>query len=101
MNWLSVSNIVIDPHVKALMDSAATGLAAKEFISSQFGKHIVNRASIEVDDALAEFIEADPTNAKSIASIQNRIHVAQSAIQWLMEAITEGENAMRELDETN
>lgn len=94
-----MSNVVIDPQIRALMESAATGMAAKEFIASDFGKHLVEKATIEVDEALAELVDAEPADADSIRAIQNRIHIAQSAIRWLMESITEGENAMRELDQ--
>lgn len=96
-----MENIVIDPQVKMLMESAALGMAAKEFMACDFGKHIVSKASAEVDQALSELIECPPGDAEQIRSIQNRVHVAQSAVRWLVEAINEGDNAMRDLDEEN
>lgn len=92
-------NKIIDAEVRALMDSAATGMAAKDFINSGLGQHIVQRASEEIEEALAELVEIEPDQAPAIAAIQRRVHHARGAISWLMDAITSGEHAMRTLDD--
>lgn len=97
---MSQENIVIDPMIRQLMESAAIGMAAKEFMASDFGKHIANKAAEEIDEALAQMIDADPEDAKTIRSLQNKIHVAQTALSWLMDTIGEGDNAMRAIDES-
>ena len=97
---MSQDNIVIDPMIRQLMESAAMGMAAKEFMASDFGKHIANKAAEEIDEALAQMIDADPEDAKTIRCLQNKIHVAQTALSWLMDTIGEGDNAMRAIDES-
>lgn len=97
---MSQENIVIDPMIRQLMESAAMGMAAKEFMASDFGKHIANKAAEEIDEALAQMIDADPEDAKTIRGLQNKIHVAQTALSWLMDTIGEGDNAMRAIDES-
>ena len=97
---MSQENIVIDPMIRQLMESPAMWLAAKEFMASEFGKHIASKASEEIDEALAQMIDADPEDAKAIRELQTKIKVAQTAVSWLMDTIGEGENAMRALDES-
>ena len=97
---MSQENIVIDPMIRQLMESAATGLAAKEFMASDFGKHIAGKAAEEIDEALSQMIDTDPEDSKAIRALQNKIHVAQTALSWLMDTIGEGDNAMRAIDES-
>lgn len=96
---MTQENIIIDPAVKEMMESAAIGMAAKDFINSGLGQHIVQRASEEVDEALADLAEVDPGNANAIAALQRRINHARGAITWLMEAVSTGDQAMKMLDE--
>ena len=90
-------NVVIDPLIKQLMESAATGEAAKMFLQSELGQHIAQRAAEEVEEAIAQLIEADPNDAKEILRLQTTINVSKLAIVYLTEAITVGNNALREL----
>ena len=66
-------NVIIDPLIRELMESAALGEAAKQFLGSGLGKHITQRAADEVDEALAELIDADPNDAAAILALQTRI----------------------------
>ena len=91
------NNVVIDPLIRELMESAATGEAAKLFLGSGLGKHIAQRAADEVDEALAELIEADPNDAAAIRALQTRINVARQSVVYLAEAISEGDNALQQL----
>ncbi|MFA7290902.1 MAG: hypothetical protein WC023_01515 [Rhodocyclaceae bacterium] len=92
-------NHIIDPQVKALMESAAIGEAARLFLRSDMGAYLTQRAAAEADEAMSELIDADPGDAKLIAAIQQRIRVASQAIGWLVEAMSEGDNALRALEE--
>ena len=94
-----MSNPILDPIVNQLMEQAATGEAAKAFLQSGLGSYITQRANDEADDAMAALIEADPANPTVIASLQMKIRVATQAVTWLVEAISEGDNAMRQLHE--
>lgn len=96
---MSGENKVIEPLIRDLMEKAATGEAAKMFLQSGLGRHITERATHEVDEALEELIDADPYNAVLISAIQRRIRVASQAITWLAEAISEGDNALSQLSD--
>lgn len=90
-------NAIMDPLIRDLMESAATGEAAKLFLQSAMGRSITARAVSEIDEALAELVEADPGDSRLIAEIQRRIKVPAQAISWLTDAITEGDNALARL----
>jgi len=94
-----MSSPVIDPILKDLMESASTGEAVKMFLQSELGRSITNRAVEEIDEAMAELVEADADNRALISSIQNRIKIPSRAISWLTDAIAEGDNAMMRLNE--
>lgn len=94
-----MSNPILDPIIKQLMDQAATGEAAKAFLQSGLGGYITQRANDEADDAMAALIEVDAANTLAVAVLQMKIRVATQAVAWLMEAISEGENALRQLHE--
>ena len=94
---MTQDNPIIDPQLRALMESAAIGEAAKLFLQSDLGRSITARAVEEVDEALVELVDADPADAALIASIQSRIKVPSKAISWLTDAIAEGDNAMERI----
>ena len=91
------NNVVIDPLIRELMESAATGEAAKLFLGSGLGKHIAQRAADEVDEALSELIDADPHDARAILALQTRIKVARLSVIYLTDSIAEGDNALQQL----
>ena len=93
--------IVIDPMIKELMESAAIGEAAKMFLQSELGGHIARRAAEEVEAATASLIEADPTDIRLVAELQTTIKVAKQGITWLVDAMTSGDHAMKQLNETD
>lgn len=92
-------NVVIDPIVRQLMEAAATGEAAKLFLQSELGRYIAGKAAEEVEEAIAQLIEADPHDAKEIQRLQTVINVAKQSIVYLTDAISIGNNALRELHE--
>ena len=91
--------IVIDPMIKELMESAAIGEAAKMFLQSELGGSIARRAAEEVEAATARLIEADPTDISLIARLQTEIKVAKQGITWLVDAMTSGDHAMKQLQQ--
>lgn len=94
---MTTENQIIDPAIKELMESAATGEAAKLFLQSELGRYVAGRAADDVEESIAKLIEADPGNAQLILKLQTEINVAKQAIVYLTEAMTEGDNAMRQL----
>ena len=91
--------IVIDPMIKELMESAAIGEAAKMFLQSELGGHISRRAAEEVEAATARLIEADPVDVSLVSRLQTEIKVAKQGITWLVDAMTSGEHAMKQLQQ--
>ena len=91
--------VVIDPMIKELMESAAIGEAAKMFLQSELGGHIARRAAEEVEAATARLIEADPADISLIARLQTEIKVSKQGITWLVDAMTSGDHAMKQLQQ--
>ena len=89
----------MDPQIRLLLESAATGEAAKMFLRSDLGGYLIDRATEEIEDATADLIDVAPSDALAIAALQTRIKVARQAITWLSEAIQEGDNAQKQLHE--
>ena len=96
---LTGENVVVDPLIRELMESAALGEAARLFIQSELGGHLTKKAADEVEQALAELVDVDPNDAKAVGAIQLRIKIAKQAVVWLTDTMSEGQNAMRQLDE--
>ena len=96
---MNTDNVVIDPLIRELMETAATGEAARLFLGSDLGRHIAQRAANEIDEALARLIEAPATDSARIAELQTQIKVAKQSIIYLTDAIAEGDNALRQLHE--
>lgn len=94
---MSTDNVIIDPLIRQLMDSAATGEAAKLFLGSDLGRHVAQRAADEVEETLALLVDAPAADSARIAELQTQIKVARQAIVYLTEAIAEGDNALRQL----
>ena len=92
-----MSNVVIDPLIRELMETAATGEAAKLFLGSDLGRYIAQRAADEIDEALARLVEAPAADCARIAELQAQIKVARQSIIYLTDAIAEGDNALRQL----
>ena len=94
-----MSQAIFDRLTRELMESAATGEAAKMFLQSDLGRHLTARASEDVEAAIDRLIDADPNNSAQILALQTEIKVAQQAIIYLTDAISTGDNAMRALHE--
>ena len=92
-------NAVFDPLIRELMESAATGEAAKLFLQSDLGRHLTGRAADDVDAAIEKLIDADPADSSLIMALQTEIKVAKQAIIYLTDAISTGDNAMRALND--
>lgn len=96
---MSYDNAIIDKDIKALMESAAIGEAARSFMESGLGKHIINTAAEDVDSALFDLIETDPSNQSEISRLQTEIKVARLSVAYLMNSITAGENSIRMMED--
>lgn len=93
-----MSQQIIDPNIRHLLETASYGEAAKLFFESDLGKYILRRATEEVEVAQNELLEADPSDAKAIAELQRKANCARGSVLWLKEAIDAGDNALKMLE---
>jgi|GEM_PF-2249086 hypothetical protein len=82
----------------------ALGFSAEDFLSSDLGKFIAEKAEAERTSAIEELISCSPFDGETISRLQSRVAVADAAMQWLADAIILGQEAqerMRQLDQTD
>lgn len=96
---MTIGNQIIDPIIRELMESAAIGEAARMFLDSALGRHVANRAADDVEEAIAELCDVDPYDGKAVSALQVRINVAKQAMVYLKEAMTNGEHALKQLED--
>jgi len=89
----------MDPYEQTLLAEITLGDEAKKFFNSDIGRFILGRATEEIDQALSEFKDIDPTDDKGIRNLQQKIAVAEKLPIWLNECIVEGEQAMAVIDQ--
>lgn len=82
-----------DPNVR----TAVFGVQVQNFMDSEIGAYIMNRADEYAQEAMEELTKVDPEDPRAIRSLQNRIHVADLIATWLREAVSLGEQAQEHL----
>jgi hypothetical protein len=75
------------------------GEAVETFLQSDIGKYLVSRAEADVEAAVEQLKRVAPEQATQIRALQNQIHVAESVMYWLADAIQAGRNAESEMIE--
>ena len=68
---------------------------AETFFASELGRTVLGMAKQDEEMAVAAFDEADPTDYKAIAKIQQDLRVAKRFEQYLTELITKGREALQ------
>ena len=91
---------------KELHDAASLGASAEQFFMTEIGQMLVTKAREAEEQAKANFMTLDPYIYTNLSGLQNTItriqHVANlsgAVIDYLENAITEGENAESVLNE--
>lgn len=84
-----------DPDVQ----TAVFGRQVEDFLSSEIGDYLVNKAKDEIVTAVEELKKADPYECEVVQSIQNRIAIAEKILSWLGDAIISGNQALQNLEE--
>lgn len=77
----------------------AFGLDVQQFMGSNIGRYLQARANADIEEALEALKTADPEDPKAIRKLQNDVAVASSVLEWLGQAVTEGEQAERQFHE--
>jgi len=84
-----------DPELQQIRNQIAFGLDVKVFMGSPIGRYLTLRANQEIETALESMKTVDPDEPKAVRKLQNDIHIAENFLQWMGEAVTDGENAER------
>lgn len=82
-----------------LEEAIALGFSAQDFLASPLGVYIAERSESQRMAALEQLADADPSDAKLIASLQHKIKVAESAAQWLADAVILGRQALARMQQ--
>ena len=86
-----------DPDVQV----AVFGKEVELFLSSSVGTYLVKRAENEIEEAIKKLRVCDPEDPKAVRQHQNEAAVAQAVIDWLADAINQGEHARQLLEAEN
>lgn len=76
-----------------LVKEVAFGIEVEAFLQSTLGRYLIKQAEDERDAALMDFRTADTSDAKLMASIQNRVWRAEQFQTWLAEIVQAGWNS--------
>lgn len=68
------------------------GVKAEEFMTSDIGRYLMNRASREASGALLKLSSVDPDDSKTIRDLQTKIKRCDDLERWLDEAIQVGKS---------
>lgn len=88
----------INPEDPIVRD-AVFGTQVEQFLSSDIGIYLMQRADDFAQDAIDSLTRADPEDAKVIRALQNKIHLADMIASWLKEAMAMGEQAQNHIRE--
>lgn len=78
---------------------AVMGERAKQFLKSDIGDYLLQRAQREESEALEQLKTVAPWNKRKILRLQNDIRVVQMFTGWMAEAIETGNAALEQLRE--
>jgi hypothetical protein len=84
-----------DPIVRTVI----LGRQVTEFLSSDVGAYLMQRADDFAQEAIDALTRVDPEDPKAIRVLQNKIAVADLIASWLREAEAQGEQAEQHLKE--
>jgi len=78
---------------------AVFGAQVEQFLDSDVGKYLTQKAQEDANAALGALAIVDPEDAKRIRALQNDVKIADLVISWLSEAIVRGDVAQQKLRE--
>ena len=80
-----------------LLDIAKLGVEAEAFMRSPLGKEMLKQADMEIAEATAKLVDADPEDVKSNRDLRNTITMAKMFGQWLRDTAAIGQHAADQL----
>jgi hypothetical protein len=90
------------PERDELENAIALGFSAEDFLESDLGKFVAEKAEAERVSAIEELISCSPFDSEAVSRLQSRVAVADAAMQWLADAVILGRQAqerLRQLDQ--
>ena len=72
-------------------EAIRAGEQAKWFITSPVGKKLTEKSQDEALHALTELGEVDPHDTKKIMELQSKKRVAEKALSWIFEIVSEAD----------
>lgn len=87
----------IDKREQSLFGLAQLGVQAQQFMESEIGRHVVDKMQKEIDECALKLLVTK--DMESISELQTKALTARQAVEWLMEAIAEGDIAYQQLQE--
>jgi Na+/glutamate symporter len=89
---------MIDPN-DPLVGMATFGRIVEDFINGPIGTYLVQRAKSEEEDALEKLKTVDADHTSLVRKYQNEALIAGKVIEWLADAIHQGQMALERLKE--
>lgn len=77
-----------------LIDAAELGEEAKKFIASDLGQTLLARAQQETLAALEELSNCDPSDSRTVKSLQDKAALGRKFPEWLNEIVGIGNEAL-------
>lgn len=78
---------------RELFNMVELGLDARQFLESNIGRYVAQRALDEMYAAAQSLMDADPFDHKTIVEHQTAHKVAAAALSWMRQAIEAGTQA--------
>lgn len=82
-----------------LMPVAIFGRQVGQFMSSDIGKYMLGRARDQYEAALDEFKRCDVNDVEVVRGLQNQMKMAENVRSWLEQAVQEGLQALKLLED--
>lgn len=76
-----------------LINRIELGLDVEAFMASRVGRYVQKRANDEIEAARDELENLPPAATEAIQAAQNKAKVARAVLDWMGEAVTDGEGA--------
>lgn len=83
----------------SLEDAVSLGLSAEEFLASDIGAYVSERAEQQRASALEDLANVSPSDSQAIAALQFKVKVADAAAQWLADAVILGRQAIARIQQ--
>lgn len=82
-----------------VVQTAVLGKQAEDFLGSDLGKYLIKRAEQEASEAIDGLRAVEFYNGDKIREFQAKLWRAESFQQWLGNAIVEGQEALKMLED--